>query len=151
MSIFDELFSSHEMINEQVAHEVFNLLPEDDMFLVIRDSQGSNWISDTEKYERYFCGDTSVNLICQRIDDGEELILSSINGCGVAGGLIRNQHDGFGYAIICQPSKDTSGMLFNVETLELSLKLISLVASLVSKNNYVHHASLNRRKIGSKA
>jgi hypothetical protein len=50
MDIYDSLFSPGCALNEQIARQIFDILPEQGPIMVIMDRDGNCWPSDSEKF-----------------------------------------------------------------------------------------------------
>lgn len=144
MSFFDELFSSTLMINEQLSRELFNIVPEDGMIMVIMDPDGSLWISDPARFEQYFGNSEHLKKLVARVNDGCDFVLGHYGDCSLVVSDMTVGEQTFGYTILIMPDKTPEETLDNIDAIELLLNQTCLVASLIHKNNDYHFDKLQK-------
>ena len=142
MDIYDSLFSTSDMLNEQLANELFAIMPSDGPLVAIVDRQGTCWASDEEKFLQVFSDNQQLKQICTRVDDGGDPVITRIDEYGVVATELLVQQVNCGYAIILLPGYTCESVMENSDLIELVLNQIALIAGLIKKNNQLHHAKL---------
>jgi len=144
MDIFDSLFSSSDMLNEQIAREVFDIIPEHGPIIVILDKEDSFWVSDQQRYSEIFTDSQQLRQLCTTIDEGAEPVVSQINDCGLIAArlTVEGENCGYVFAVMAQHSPEST--LASFDLLELVLNQIALIGKLISKNNQLHHLQLKQ-------
>ncbi len=135
MDIHDSLFSSSCMLNEQVARQIFEILPEDGPMMVILDRDGNCWPSDTERFMQLNLSEVLVGNLCARIDDGNEPIVTQIDEHSIIATQLATEHANCGYVIIAIPHHSPESTLISSDIIEMVLNQIGLILRLIEKNN----------------
>ena len=89
MNMYDSLFSSSCALNEQIARQIFDILPEQGPVMIIMDREGNSWPSDSEKFSSLNISESFLKEVCNKIDDGDETIVTLISDRSVVGVLPR--------------------------------------------------------------
>ena len=144
MGIFDDLFSSTAMLNEQLSRDVLDIIPENSFSLAIIDSDGSVWTNDQTIFGEETEKPQFMSRICQRIGDGAEVVLTNIGETTLLASDIQVDTKICGYVILAIPNSSPSSVLSNIDIFEFALRQISLHASVIHKNNSLHHEKLNK-------
>ncbi|GAG34800.1 unnamed protein product, partial [marine sediment metagenome] len=76
MDTYDSLFSPERLLNEQVARQVFNILPEHGPVMVIMDRDRNCWPSDSERFAELNIDESFLMELCAKVDDGDEPIIT---------------------------------------------------------------------------
>ncbi len=145
MDMFDSLFSPSGMLNEQVARHVFEILPEDGPILVILDRHGNFWPSDSQKFNDLPVSETFIREICNRVDDGCEPVMSKIEDHTLVASQLHTQRTNCGYVVIigvCE--KEDEDETFSFDLAEIVINQISLIASLLEKNNLLYELQMKK-------
>ncbi len=144
MDIFNNLFSSSDMLNEQIARKVVDATPEDDMAIAIADLSGNMWTNELDDFVDWQEYEGTTALIFDRLADGQEIVFaSSENHCFIACDI---EIDSFskGYVIIALDSQFLTNIDAQLPIVEFSLKQISILASTIHVNNNVIHDTLRK-------
>ncbi|NIO79188.1 MAG: hypothetical protein GTN53_01355, partial [Candidatus Aminicenantes bacterium] len=72
---YDTLFSPNCGLNEEIAQQIFDILPEDGPMMVIMDKDGNRWPSNTEKFSTLNISESFLRELCAKIDDGAEPVI----------------------------------------------------------------------------
>ena len=72
MDRYDSLFSPNAVLNEQIARQVFDILPEQGPVMIIMDRDGTCWPSDSERFLALDISEPFLQELCGKIDDGAE-------------------------------------------------------------------------------
>lgn len=142
MNIYDALFSSSFMLNEQIAREIFDILPEQAPLLLICDKDGNCWPSDQDKFDIFFHDMSQIEQICSVIDDGGDPVIGQIEDCGLVATELEAAGGHYGYLIMVLQHHTPESTLAAVDLIEMFLNQTNLVARLIEKNNQIHHQQL---------
>lgn len=138
MDIYDSLFSPGYVLNEQIAREVFDILPDEGPVLVIMDIDGNCWPNDCEKFSSLNIGEPALREVCTKIDDGAEPVVTQLNDCSVIATQLATEKTNCGYVIIILPQYSPESSLVNIDLIEILLNQIGLIAKLIEKNNLLY-------------
>ena len=83
MDMCESLFSPGFVLNEQIARQIFEILPEQGPIMVIMDRDGNIWPSDSEEFAKLNISEPFLKELCAKIDDGAEPIITQANDCSV--------------------------------------------------------------------
>jgi hypothetical protein len=139
MNIYNSLFSPNAMLNEQLARQVFEIMPEDGPLVVIMDAQGNCWPSSSEKFESLNLNPTWLKKFCSKIDDGIEPVISHIEKYGIAGTQLLTDRNKYGYVLMAIEEPGPEAMLAKIELVEMVLSQFSLAVKLIEKCNLLYH------------
>jgi hypothetical protein len=134
---------------ERVGRQIFDILPEGGPILVIRDSSGNCWPSDSARFASLNLSETVFADICAKIDDGAEPVVSSINNSSIVGVQLATDRTKCGYVLIVLPGCNSESCHSNIELIEILLGQIGLIAKLIEKNDMLYE--LQARQIGEYA
>ena len=135
MDIHDSLLSSSSVLNEQVARQVFQILPEDGPMMMILDRQGNCWPSDTEAFARLNVSELALRDLCARIDDGQEPVVTQLDEHSIIATQLATEHTNCGYIVIALPQHSPETTLINGDLIEIVLNQTSLILRLIERNN----------------
>ena len=135
--MFDSLSSSSCVLNEQIARQIFDILPESDCLMVIIDKEGNCWPSDSKKFHDINIDEQLLKSFCGRIDDGSEPIVTQVGNYGVVVAELATQRLNCGYIMIGLGRYDAELILKNINLIEVVLRQINLIAELIEKNNHL--------------
>ena len=138
MDIYDSLFSPESVLNEQVARQVFGILPENGPVIVIMDKERNCWPSDSEKFSNLHIDASFLTELCAKVDDWHEQIVTQVNDCTVAAVQLRTEKTNCGYAIAALPECNPQSTLVNINLVETILNQIGLIARLIEKTNLLY-------------
>ena len=149
MDIYSKMFSPAFVLNEQIARQIFETIPEQGPVVVILDTDGNCWPSDSEEFHKLNIHESFLKELCSKIDDGDEPLITCENGCGfIATQLATDKHN-CGYIIIALPHHSKESILTNIGIIEMLLNQISLIARLVEKNNHFYEIHTNINSVES--
>jgi hypothetical protein len=135
------------MLNEQVARQVFEVLPERGPLVLIMDRRGNSWPSDSEEFAKLNISESFLKELCAKIDDGAEPVLTQVNDCSIiATELMTNQSD-CGYAMIALPNYSPESTLVNIDLIEMVLNQFSLIVKLIEKNNLLYEVQMKHYRV----
>ena len=142
MEMYDSLFSPSGMLNEQIARQVFDILPEEGPIIIIMDRDGNYWPSDSERFSKLNISESFLRELCVKIDDGAEPIVTQANDCGLMATQLATEQTNCGYVIIAMPQYSPESTLINIDLIEILLNQIGLIAKLIEKNNLLYELQM---------
>ena len=135
MDMYDKLFSSGSMLNEQIAHQIFDILPENGPIMVIMNKAGNCWASDCDKFSRLNISESLLKELCGKIDDGAEPVVTQLENFSIIGTQLATEQTDCGYVIVVVPRCSSESVLTNIDLIETLLNQTGLIARLIEKNN----------------
>jgi len=135
MDMYDSLFSSSCVLNEQIARQIFDILPEHGPIMVIMDRDGNCWPSDSDKFSKLDVGESFLKELCAKIDDGAEPVVTQESDCSIIAAQLATDRTNCGYVIIALPQYSPESTLVNIDLIEILLNQLGLIAKLIEKNN----------------
>ena len=79
MNIYESLSSTSFTLNEQIAREIFEILPEGGPLVMILDNEGNSWPSNSHDFTELSISESFFKRICAKIDDGVEPVIAQID------------------------------------------------------------------------
>lgn len=138
MDICESQYSRSSVLNEQIAGEIFDILPEDGPVVIIVGRDGKNRVSDSEKFSRLNISESFLKGLCATIDDGAEPVVTQVDDFGVVASQLATDETNCGYVIIALPQYNSESTLINIGLIEMLLNQIGLIARLVEKNDQAY-------------
>ncbi len=148
--MYDELLSSGCTLNDQIARQLFSIIPEDGPLVAIIDRQGNYWPSESERFSQLNIDEQILKQMCNRIDDGAEPVISQINDFGVVISQLATEHTNCGYVIIMLPKYTPESILVNIELIETLLSQVGLIGRLVEQNNHLYQLQMKQFNLAAK-
>jgi hypothetical protein len=142
MDMYENMFSASGMLNEQIARQVFELLPDAGPLMLIMDRDGNIWPSDSEKFHKSGMSETFLRELCTKIDDGTEPLVTQENDCGIIAAQLTTEKTNCGYVIIAMPQNGPEPVFNNIDVLEIVINQVSLIAKLIEKNNLLYELQI---------
>lgn len=134
MDTDDLHFSRNSVLNEQIAKEIFDVLPDDGPVVVIIGRGESRWFSDSAKFSNLDISESFLKEVCAKIDDGAEPVITQINDIGVVAAQLAVEETHCGYVIMALPQYNIESTMINFGLIEMLLNQIGLIARLIEKN-----------------
>jgi hypothetical protein len=138
MDMYDSLFSPNSILNEQIARQVFEILPERGPVMVIMDIAGHSWPSDSEVFAKLAITESLLREICASIDDGAEPVVTQANDCTIIAAQLTTDRSNCGYVVIAFPKLTPESAMLNMDLVEITLSQMSLIARLIEKNSLLY-------------
>ncbi len=129
-------------LSEQAARHIFETMPESGAVMVILDKEGNCWPSDSEEFSKLHLDHSSLMQICQKIDDGQEPVISQHEDSSIVGAQLATSKTNCGYVIMALPHYTPESTLINIEIIEILLNQVNLIAKLLEKNNMLYELLL---------
>lgn len=138
MDSYESLFSPSCVLNEQIARQIFEILPERGPFMVIMDRNGNRWPSDSESFSKLGLDESFLADLCAKIDDGAEPLVTQVNDFSIIATQLATEQTNCGYVIIALPQYSPESTLINIDLIDILLNQISLIAELIEKNTLLY-------------
>jgi hypothetical protein len=130
-------------LSEQIAREVFDMLPERGPILVIMDRNGSYWPSDPEEFAKLNISQAFLNDLRGKVDDGAEPVITQVGETSVTMAQLVTDQTKCGYVIVALPRYSPESTLTNIDLVEALLSQITLIARLVEKTAALARGHMN--------
>jgi hypothetical protein len=144
MDIYESLFSPGCMLNEQIALQIFDILPEQGPVVVIMDRDGNCWASNSELFSKLNIGESFLKELLAKIDDGAEPVIAQVNDTSIIGSQLAAEQSNCGYVIIILPQYSPESTLINIDLIEILLNQTGLIARLIEKNHLLHELQIKQ-------
>jgi hypothetical protein len=147
MDIGDWLATPGCALDEQIAKEIFDILPERGPIMVIMDREGHCWFSNSEEFFKLDINESFLRELCAKIDDGTEPIVTQANDSSIIAAQLTTERTYCGYVVIILPQYSPESTLINIDLIETILNQTGLIAKLIEKNNLL--CELQRKQLSS--
>jgi len=144
MDIFGSSYSHSCVLNEQIARQVFDLLPESGPMMVIISKEGNCWPSNDEGFTQLGITDGYIKELCAKINDGEEPIITNVNGFGLVITALATERGDYGYIMIVLPDYSPESTMASIGLIEILLSQVGLIAHLIEQNNMLYERQMKR-------
>jgi hypothetical protein len=144
MDIFGSVYSKGCVLNEQIARQIFDILPEDGPVMIIVSRKGNYWPSDAEGFAKIGITDAFIKQICAKVDDGAEPIITQLNECSIIATSLATERTDSGYIILALPHYGPESTLANITLIEIMLSQVGLIAHLIEQNTLLHERQMGR-------
>lgn len=139
----------NSMLNEQIARQVFDILPEDGPIVVIVNraemgGQVNYWPSDTERFTRLGLTDEYLQNLCSKLDDGAEPIITQIDDFSVVATSLITEQTNCGYIIVAFPQYTPESTMANIGLIEILISQVGLIAHLIEQNNLLYEQHMKQ-------
>jgi hypothetical protein len=151
MKLNESLSSGVFMLNEQVARQVFDVLPDNGPILLIMDRDGNYWPSDFEEYAKLNINEPFLKELCAKIDDGAEPVVTQINDCSIVAAQLATEQSNCGYVVIALPQNSPESTLVNIDLIEILLSQLGLIVKLIEKNNHLYEVQMKHYRMCSQS
>lgn len=151
MDIYDSIFSEGYVLNEQVARQVFDVLPEKGPIVVIMDRNGNCWPSNSEEFSKLNISESFLGELRSKIDDGAEPVITQICDTSITAAQLATERTNCGYVIVALPRYGPESTLANIDLIETLLNQITLIAKLVERNNILSDLQMKHYSVYGKS
>jgi len=151
MKLNESLSSGVFMLNEQVARQVFDVLPDNGPILLIMDRDGNYWPSDSEEYAKLNINEPFLKELCAKIDDGAEPVVTQIDNCSIVAAQLATEQSNCGYVVIVLPQNSPESTLVNIDLIEILLSQLGLIVKLIEKNNHLYEVQMKHYRMCSQS
>ncbi len=142
MNIYESLSSPSFMLNEQIARQVFDIMPENGPLMMIMDTEGNSWPSNSHDLAKLNISESFFKRLCAKIDDGAEPVVAQTDDCTVVGAQLATDRSNCGYVIIALPQYTPESTLASIDLIEMLLNQFGLIAKLIEKNNLLYEVQM---------
>lgn len=149
MDIYDSLISSNSSLNEQIAEEIFSIMPDEELFLAILDGQGGCWASDQEEFTKIFTDNEQIQRICASVADGGDPVISRMDDYSIVSAQLEAGETNCGYLIFALDKYTSEATFTSMNLIEFIASQINLIAKLIEKNNRLQHVQLKQLSVVS--
>ena len=144
MDTYNTLNSPIFMLNEQIARQIFEILPENGPVILIIDRNGSSWPSDSEEFSKLNISEPFLKELCMKIDDGVEPVITHFNNSSIIAAQLATDKTNCGYIIMALPQYNEESTQKNIHLIEMLLNQFSLIAKLIEKNNNLYEFQIKK-------
>lgn len=144
MDLYESLLSPAFILNEQIAGQLYEVLPEQGLTILIMDRKGNIWPSNSEEYARFNISEADLKELRDKIDDGVEPVITQVNDCSVIAAQLATERSNCGYIMIFLPQYSAESTLINITLIETLLNQFDLIANLLEKNNLLYESQLKK-------
>jgi hypothetical protein len=138
MDTHNAVLSPGYVLNEQLAGQIFETLPEQGPIVIILDRQGNCWPSDSEEFTKLKIEESFFKQLCAKVDDGTEPIITQRNDVTLTAAQLATEQTNCGFVIIALPRYSLESTLLNIDLVETLINQIALIATLIEKNAHLH-------------
>ena len=131
-------------MNEQIARQVFDIMPEDGPVMVIVSRQGNYWPSDAEGFAKLGIADGFIKELCAKVDDGVEPVITQVSDFSIIATALATERTDTGYVIVALPHYSPESTLANITLIEIILSEVGLIAHLIEQNNLLHERQMKQ-------
>ncbi len=135
MDTFGLVYSPECILNEQIARQVFEILPEDGPVVIIVSPEGNYWPSSSAGFEKLDINDEFLKQMCAKVSDGDEPIITQVNDFSIVAAALATERTNCGCVIVALPNYSPESTLANIELIEILLSQVGLIAHLIEQNN----------------
>ena len=143
MDTFGLVYSPSFALNEQIARQIFDILPEDGPVMIIVSPNGDFWPSNSEEFGKLGISDGFIKELCAKVDDGDEPIITQVNECSLIATALVTERTNCGYIILGLPNYNPESTLANLTLLEILLSEVGLIAHLIEQNNILYQRQMS--------
>ncbi len=134
MNIYDPHVSPTYLLNEQVARQVFEMLPDNGPVMLIMDRDGHHWPSDSQAFAELHISDAFLDELAVRIDDGTEPVIAQTEKYTVVAAELATERTRCGYIALILTQDGPEHAMTNIDLLETIISQVNLIAKLIEKN-----------------
>ena len=137
------------VLNEQIARQVFDILPEDGPLVVIisrpiKGGQVHYWPNNTEGFTNLGLTDGFLQELCSKLDDGDEPIITQINDFSIVATALVTERTDCGYIVMALQHYTPESTLANLSLIEILLSQVGLIAHLIEQNNLLYEHNMKQ-------
>ncbi len=144
MDMYDSTFSPAGVLSEQIARQLFEILPDRGPIMVILDRDGNCWPSDSERFSELKLSESFLTELCDKVDDGAEPVITQFGEVSIIGAQLATKQNNCGYVLIALPQYSPESTLINIDLLEILISQVNLIARLVEKNSLLYELQMRQ-------
>jgi hypothetical protein len=143
MDICNTTYSATHLLNEQIARQVFDVLPERGPVLIVMDRDGSSWVSHPDELAKLNLSEAFLRELRAKVDDGAEPAITQAGDTCVTIAQLCTDRTNCGYVVVVLPQAGPECTLTNLDLVEALLSQITLIARLTEKSNLLTQSHVN--------
>ena len=147
MDMYEVLSSPSCVLNEQIARQIFEVLPDEGPVMLIIDRDGHSWPSDSEKFSKLNISESFLKELRTKIDDGAEPVVTQVDDYSIIAAQLATEQTNCWYVIIALPQYSPESTLINIDLIEILLNQINLIAKLIEKNNLLYELQMKQYNV----
>ena len=151
MNIYESLSCPTFRLNEQIARQVFDTIPEGGPLILIMDRHSNRWPSDSEELAKLNINESFLENLCAKIDDGSEPIVTQIHEHSIIATGLATEQSECGYVMIAIPQSSPESTFSNIDLIEMLLNQFSVIAKLIEKNDLLYEVQLKHYRVGGQS
>ena len=151
MDICDSMSSPDYMLIEQVAPQIFNILPEFGPIMVMMDKQGNFWPNNCEEFSKLNISKPFFRELCAKVDDGAEPVVTQVNDVNITAAQLATERTNYVYVFIFLPQYNLESALINIDLIEILLNQTTLITDLVEENNHLRELQMKLHSLYCKS
>lgn len=125
------------MTINKIAHAVFDSFDNTNVVIAILNKNGSYVANKLDVFEEVFAEPAILDELCRKIDDGQEPLISQIDGFVIAASSLFSGFEQIGYSIMLIPIETFKSFDF----IEVILQQFSQIAGLIEQNQQLRESS----------
>jgi hypothetical protein len=139
----DAMFSATHLLAEQIARQVFEVLPERGPIVIIIDRDGNCWPSNAEEFAKLNVNETILKELRTKVDDGAEPVITQVGETSVIVAQLSTDRTHCGYVAVVLPRYSPESTLANIDLVEAMLNQVTLIARLIEKSSMLTGSPVN--------
>ena len=143
MDACDAVFSATHLLSEQVACQVFDILPERGPIVIIMDREGNCWASKPDEFAKLNLHEALLKDLRAKVDDGAEPVITQVGDVSLTISQLCTDRTNCGYMMVALPRYSPESTLTNIDLVEAMLNQITLIARLIEKGSMLTRAHAN--------
>jgi hypothetical protein len=147
MDMYDSVFSPSSVLSEQVARQIFEILPDSGLIMVFLDRDGNCWPNNSDEYSKLNLSATFLKELCEKIDDGQEPVVTQVDQCSIIGAQLATKRTNCGYVVVALPRYSSQSTKVVLDLVEVLLNQVNLIAKLVEKNNLLYELQMRQNMV----
>ena len=137
MDICDAPVSTTRALTEQIARQLFDVLPERGPVLLIMARDGHCWSSDAEELARLALDPVLLKDPRAKVDDGAEPVVTRIGDTSGTVAQLATDRTNCGYVVVALPKCGAEPTVPHIDLVEVLVNQIALIARLIEQANTI--------------
>lgn len=151
MNIYESLSCPTFELNDQIARQVFDAVPEGGPLILIMDRQGNRWPSNSEAFTKLNLDESFLEELCVKIDDGDEPIITQVGEYSITAMGLATDRSNCGCVMVAVPQFSPESTFNNINLIEMLLNQFNIIAKLIEKNNLLYEFQLKHYRVGGQS
>jgi hypothetical protein len=143
MDTCDAAVSATHLLNEQIARQLFDLLPERGPILALLDRDGSLWSSHPTEFAKLNLSEALLKDLRAKVDDGAEPVITQVGDTSVTIAQLSTDRTKCGYVLVALARHSPESTLASIDLIEALLGQVTLIARLIEKSRLLVRSHLN--------